>query len=145
MPGGYGVWVAGWVYRGVLPSHPALLEETHTSEAGPGRPCRGLEWVGMGRTYWGRAGMLLVPPCGPGRPCWAPCTRTLLIPPLQPIGTRFHDISRKVSQNGQVSPKSCQKAYVSPCFQNGLKKSPLEIPGFPLSPAFSPKELMGLF
>ena len=48
----------------------------------------------------------------------------------------------KVSQNDEVSLKMSEKAYVSPCFQNGLRNSPLEILGFPFSPAFSAKELM---
>ena len=58
---------------------------------------------------------------------------------------RFHDISRKLSQNGQVSPKYVNKAYHSPCFQNAAQKSPLEILRFPFPDAFSHKELMGRF
>ena len=58
---------------------------------------------------------------------------------------RFHDILLKVSQNGQVSPENVNKASHSPCFQNGLRKSPLEILRFPFWRAFSHKELSGHF
>ena len=61
------------------------------------------------------------------------------------IGARFDLISVKFSQNDEVSPKSVEKASVSPYFQNGLQISPLDFLGFPFSPAFSCKELMGLF
>ena len=40
--GGYTGWVSGGLYR-VLPQHPR--EDLPDSGAGPGRPCRGLEWV----------------------------------------------------------------------------------------------------
>ena len=45
--GGYGTGVGstGWVYRGVLPSHFARGEQASDSEAGPGSPSMGLEWV----------------------------------------------------------------------------------------------------
>ena len=49
--------VPGWVYqggytRGVLPSHCVLEEGSPDSEAGPGSPGTGLEWVvRAGRTY----------------------------------------------------------------------------------------------
>ena len=54
MPGGYqggytGVGIPGGYQGGVLPAHrPAARGEVQTSEAGPVRPCRGLEWVGLG-------------------------------------------------------------------------------------------------
>ena len=36
----------GWVGGGVIPVHPASCKaEVPDSEAGPGGPCRGLEWV----------------------------------------------------------------------------------------------------
>ena len=62
-----------------------------------------------------------------------------------PIKARFHDIFSKVSQNRVVSPKYIEKASHTPYFQNGLQKSALEILGFPISLAFSHKELMGHF
>ena len=122
------------------------------SEAGPGSPESGLEWVvsGAGRTgLWDGGGD------GPGyHPCGArsvlprqplPVPRTLQIAALQPIRARIEVISSKVSQNGQVSPEYDEKASHSPCLQNGLGKSPLEIPRFPFWPAFSHKELMTVF
>ena len=77
-------------------------------------------------------------PAGP--PCtWCP------LPASWPIVARFHDILLKVSQNTEVSPKSVQKACHSPYSQKRSKNSPLEILRFPLSGAFSHKELMGYF
>ena len=58
---------------------------------------------------------------------------------------RFSDILLKSSQNREVSPKSVEKAYHSPYFQNRVRKSPLEILRFPFLPAFSHKELSGHF
>ena len=76
-----------------------------------------------------------VPPCGPSLSFPLKCR-------LWAKGARFHDISWKVSQNGQVSPKSHEKASHSPYSQNGLEKSPLEILRIPFPRAFSGKELM---
>ena len=146
--------VQGWVYgvgtrvgyTGVLPSDHALLgERSSDSEAGPVEPCRGSEWVVTGA----RANRRLdghPPPFGPGRsspagPPWGYPWNAA----SWPITARLRSLFYKVSQNGRVSPKSVDKAYHSPYSQNGLKKSPLEILGFPYSLAFSPKELMGLF
>ena len=62
-----------------------------------------------------------------------------------PIRARLGSHYCKVSQNREVSPKSSQKACHSPCFQKRAQKSPLGILRFPISPAFSHKELMGRF
>ena len=58
---------------------------------------------------------------------------------------RFHVISQKLSQNREVSAKYVEKACHSPYIQNGSQKSALDFLRFPLFPAFSHKELMGLF
>ena len=58
---------------------------------------------------------------------------------------RFSQYFSKVSQNDEVSPKYIEKASHSPCFQNGLRNSPLDILRFPFSVAFSYKELMVAF
>ena len=58
---------------------------------------------------------------------------------------RIDLIFYKVSQNREVSPVFIEKACHSPHFQNGVQKSPLEILRIPFRPAFSHKELMGLF
>ena len=58
---------------------------------------------------------------------------------------RFDVISQKLSQNRVVSAEYVEKACHSPCFQNRVKKSPLEILRFPFWDAFSHKELMGHF
>ena len=74
-----------------------------------------------------------------------PWCRTLQIAASWPIRARLRVISPKVSQNGQVSPKSSEKASRSPYFQNGLGKSPLDISRIPFLLAFSHKELMAHF
>ena len=89
------------------------------------------------------AGRLLVPPSGPGRSHPGP---SLYQDPQNAaselIRARFQLIYCKVSQNRIVSPKFMQKACHSPYIQNGPQKSPLEIPRFLFSVAFSHKELM---
>ena len=45
---GTGVWVGGYLGEVYRASTQPSGEQSHTSEAGPGRPSRGLEWVGMG-------------------------------------------------------------------------------------------------
>ena len=139
--------MAGWVYRvGTPPAHPA---SPLCSRRGPGPAERAPEgpagaWSGgswdsdvRGR----RRGR--IPPCGArsGTPGHPPC----ILSECRLLATkaRFRHISQKVSQNRQVSPKYVEKAYHSPCFPKPLKKSPLEIPRFPFSQAFSHKELMG--
>ena len=102
---GYTGWVREGLYRGTTQPPRFARGECPTSEAGPVRPCRGLEWVG-----WDRVRV----PGAPGDP------------PLRgPVGTtpwslpghlpgkcrlwankaRFRLIICKVSQNGIVSPK----------------------------------------
>ena len=145
-----GVWdrvgiregVPGGLYRGT--THPPR-EEALVQRSGPRRPCRGRSGWYQGWTRDRRLDGLLHPPLrGPVAP-WAPWCRTPRIAASWPIKARFHVISYKVSQNRQVSPKSVQKAYHSPCFQNEAKKSPLDFLRFPVFPAFSHKELMGRF
>ena len=102
---------------------------------------------------WGRASPRTVggdgpgtTPAGPGRSPLVPSLyRDLADCPPTAKGTRLRSIFNKVSQNDEVSPKSHEKASHSPYIQNGLQKSPLEILRFPLTVAFSHKELMGHF
>ena len=142
--GGYTGWVlgTGWVQGRAIPvPSPQLLEEGISQRSGPVGPARA-GVVGIWPDVLGTA---------PAHPCGA---RSVPVgPPLQDPRkcrlwankARFNLISSKVSQNGEVSSESVQKASHSPCFQNGLQKSPLEIPRFPVSRAFSHKELMGRF
>ena len=91
------------------------------------------------------AGRAIPTPPGPGR---HPAGTSLGYPSecrLLANKARFHSYSCKVSQNGRVSPEFVEKACHSPHSQNGLQKSALEILRFPISAAFSHKELMGLF
>ena len=144
-------WVPGWVYRvgrgrGNTGTQPALLgERLVTAKRAPEAPTRG--WSGWSLSSGART--------APGPPLRGPVgTPAGSLPVLAlfspgpaswPIRARFDLISYILSQNGQVSPKYVEKASISPCFQNWVQKSPLEILGFPYSGAFSHKELMGLF
>ena len=131
-------WVVGGVYR-----YPAQLlgEGPHDSEAGPGSPGTGLEWVVMRS----RARYAQTHPAGPVGPMLGPPWSGLRFSASGPIRARFLLISYKVSQNREVSSKSVHEASHSPYSQNGVQKSPLGFLGFPVLPAFSHKELMGLF
>ena len=62
-----------------------------------------------------------------------------------PIRARFQLLYTKLSQNREVSPKYVHKACLSPHFQNGLQKSPLDISEKRFWLAFSHKELMAHF
>ena len=60
--------VGGEGYTGTQPAAHRLLEEgTPDSEAGPRKPCKGLEWGGQGWTDVRWAGTAIPPPSGPGR------------------------------------------------------------------------------
>ena len=83
---------------------------------------------------------------GPLQPTlWASAGAPRANPASWPIPARFDLILLKLSQNGIVSSKSVQKACHSPYFQNLVQKSPLGFLRFPISSAFSHKELMGHF
>ena len=144
-------WVRGGVYR--VPSQ--LPGEGPTdSGAGPGSPAGWSGWsVGAGRTTHGQMKLNMGTGDGGGDgpsttlrarsvPLGPPCTGTLQIAASWPIRRDLTSFFYKVSQNGEVSSEKCEKACHSPHIQNGSRKSPLEIPGFPFWPAFSHKELM---
>ena len=148
------VQVGGWA--GVVPTHPARGEEGPEEVQGAQRPGPGSAGVGPGVGPGGRArgrqygngggDGSWVPPFGPGQPTRGPpCTQDPWNAASWPIGARLGSYFSKVSQNRQVSPKLVNKASHTPYFQNGSQKSPLEILRFPISPAFSHKELMGQF
>ena len=144
-PGGY----LGGVYRVAIPgTTQPLLALAHPAKRAPeapsggwsgwgGRPLRVLGVRRRGRVY-PTLRARSVPLQGPSLDIPLECR-------LWANMARFNVISLEVSQNGQVSPKKCQKASISPCFQNGLKKSPLGILRIPYLAAFSHKELMGRF
>ena len=135
----------GWVPGGAIPgtTQPPRGGPQY-SEAGPGSPM-GLEWVvlGAGRaTGDGGGDGLLYHPAGPVGPCGPSLYRTPWNAASQPITARFDLISYKLSENGRVSPEYVDKACHSPYIQNGCQNSPLDFLRFPISPAFSHKELM---
>ena len=135
-------WVAGWAIPGTT---PAPRKEVPVQRSGPRKACRA--WSGW---YWGRVrvlsvrrrGRLLYHPPGPvGLLRSPPCTGPLECR-LRANMARFRDISWKLSQNGRVSPENVEKACHSPCSQNEVRNSPLEILRFLFLSAFSHKELM---
>ena len=132
-------------YTGGVPTDHAARKEGPTQRSGPRKPPVGAGVGGVGPGCV-RATQTTTPgPEGLPGPLRCLGTSPRANAASWPIRARIDLILHKVSQNARVSPKSVEKAYVSPYFQNGLKKSPLEKLGFPFSPAFSHKELMGLF
>ena len=136
---GYGTWVGRG--RGIPVAHPACSRRVLLTAKRAPEGLQGLEWV-VSRSRTSAAP-------GPPLPAVGPASLSGLapraIPASGPITARFHYILLKVSQNGGVSPLFVNKAYHSPCFQNAVQMSPLEILRFPILPAFSHKELMGVF
>ena len=131
-------------------TQPAAARRTQkpTQRSGPRKACRA--WSGWGGRVRGlhgvrRRGRVYPTLRARSGPLQGPSLDIPLECRLWANMARFNVISLEVSQNGQVSPKKCQKASISPCFQNGLKKSPLGILRIPYLAAFSHKELMGRF
>ena len=156
VPGGYGDgWVPGEGYTGY---YPAARGEVQIQRSGPRKPRRG--WSGwyleLGRPTYGQMKVNKGPGTAAGT---APRTtlRARSVPPgaLPVLGpsecrltanrARISLILLKVSQNGEVSWKSVEKACHSPYLQKRSQKSPLDFLRFPFSVAFSHKELMGRF
>ena len=145
--GGYTGWGMGLGgYGRVLYRVPTqLLEEQARQRSGPRKPLLGAGVGGRVQRTDRRRGRLLDHPCGArsghaGPPCPGPSECRLLA-----NSARFDLIFSKVSQNSEVSPEYVHKACHSPYIQNRLQKSPLDILRFPYFPAFSHKELLGLF
>ena len=118
-PGGYqGGYTGWWVGRAIPGTTQRPREDPPDSEAGPGQPCRGWEWVV--RRVRPRERPRAVP-----RPTLrARSLRSLVWGPLLenaaswPIRARLLLFSHKLSQNGIVSPEYVEKACLSPYFQN---------------------------
>ena len=53
--------------------------------------------------------------------------------------------SVKLVKTAECHRKVFKRPVIVPIFKNGSQSSPLDFLGFPVLPAFSPKELMGLF
>ena len=141
--GGYGTRVGRG--RAIPGTHRPRKEGPETAKRAPEAPARGLEWVVSGAGCVSLGVRLLDHPAGPVGPPVAPPCPGPLEPRLLANKARIDLFYCKVSQNLRVSPKSSHKASHSPYFQNGLIKSPLDFLRFPVLPAFSHKELMGLF
>ena len=142
----YRVGILGGLYRvgntGSSNAKRAHVKRRFRQRSGSRKSLQEAEWM-----VWTAAPRprTLHPPSGPGP---APAGHSLVQGPLPvsgPITARFDLIFHKVSQNGIVSPKMSHKACHSPCSQNRVQKSALEILRFPILRAFSHKELMGHF
>ena len=144
----YRYWVvrAGWVYRvgntgsQALPSYRAKGGPRY-SEAGP-------------VALQGRSGWYLGPeyPCAPGDHPSGP-VGSLQAPPCHlpenaaswPIRRDSTSFSIKLVKTAECHQNMSKRPTLVPISQNGSRKSPLDILGFPISLAFSHKELMGMF
>ena len=142
--GGYQGGYTGWVIPGSSTDLPRAKRSRY-QRSGPRKPPQG---AGVGgylhsapKVFGGGTGSGTTTPCGRARSAVPEPSECRLWAHM----ARFDLISQKSSQNDEVSPKSVEKACNSPCFQNGLRKSPLEILRFPICPAFSHKELLGFF
>ena len=143
------VGYTGWVSRVAIPGTHRGRSDTRKvhpdSGAGPGRPCRGREWVVRVDRPRRTVGAPVRPCTHPPGPVGA-CSPSLVqdLPP-RAKGRDSGPILVKLVKTAKCHQKVTKRPRLVPIFQNGLQKSPLEIPGFPFWPAFSPKELMGVF
>ena len=120
--GGYNGWVYRWgTGRAIPDAHrqgPSCSRRCSDPAERARRLLQGAGVVGSEcRTSWDRSLGASVRPCT--HPCGARSVSPAGSPPwyrtsLLGQRARFHYISHKVSQNGKVSPKSVEKAYVSP-------------------------------
>ena len=124
--GGYGRVVYRVGNRCAIPgTQPPARGDTQTSEAGPGSPLGAGVGGSGGRANPGTAaGTVPTHPCGARSVLpWRPSLyRTLQIAASWPYTARFDLISYKVSQNGEVSPESVEKACHSPHIQKRVPK-----------------------
>ena len=155
-----GVWVPGWVYRvgilGVIPGcttqPPRARAETSTAvqrPQGAGPPLQG-----EGGTEAGAGRPLRDPyvqvrphptPAGPGRYSPAPGRGLPGCSSSSWLGRHLRSFPRKLVKTRKCHQKVLKRPVIVPDLQNGSGKSPLDFLGFPILPAFSCKELMGLF
>ena len=138
-PGVGGCGYTGWVYRvgiaggytgWVLPQptlQPALLEESASpSAAGPGRPCRGLEWVGTSARTYRRRGRALYHPCGArsvplGPPCTGPLECRLLA-----NRARIDSFSRNLVKTAKCRQNMSKRPPIVPISKNGPRSHLLD-------------------
>ena len=144
--GGY----TGWVYRvgntRAIPGTQPRCSGRGPDPAERAPEAQGLEWVGSGaRAYLGTAAGTVLPhpagPVGPGQPDppWAgPCG----LPPPGHIGRDLTSFSIKLVKTAECHRNVSKRPVIVPIYQNGSQKSPLDFLGFPISLAFSHKELM---
>ena len=142
-----GGWGGVYRVRGSTTQPPRAEVQTRTSEAGPGSPM-GLEWVGTGLDRPLRVSQYR---CASG-PRTTHSGHKGLRGPLRCPGTSLRAKRRdsmtfpiKLVKTTECHQKSPKRPVIVPVFQNGSGKSPLDFPGFLFWPAFSHKELMGLF
>ena len=146
--GGYTGGYTGWVLPGLYPvptQHAARGGPRSRQRSGPRKALQGPGVGGLRGPDVRRRGTGYPHPCGARSVSLEPSLGYPSGSRLLANRARFDLFSYKVSQNGQVSSEYVEKASVSPYFQKRVGKSPLGFLRFPFLPAFSPKELMGLF
>ena len=112
------------------------------SEAGPGSPCRGLEWV-----VWGAA-PARSPRTHPPGPVGSPAGSLPGSGPAPASWPIWRDLTTfliKLVKRTKCHRNVSIRPVIVPNVQNGSRKSPLGFLRFPFLTAFSRKELMGRF
>ena len=134
---------------GTIPAHrPRAREQPPTSDRRErALPCRGR----VGRMQAGTVPFACDPgrpeptPAGPGRYSPAPGRGLPGSSSSSRSGRDMDLFSVKLVKTAKCHQKVTKRPSLVPIFQNGSRKSPLDILGKPFCSAFSHKELMGLF
>ena len=156
VPGGYWVRRAGWVYRvgntgtyrpAICPRAEVPTASQRPQGAGPALQGQGGLDAGGDRPlrvtrYPGTSGDH---PAGSGRYSPAPGRGLPVTSSSSGKGRDSTSFLIKLVKTAKCHQKVSKRPTLVPDFQNGSRKSPLDFLGNTFSPAFSHKELMGLF
>ena len=142
----YGVGIRVGIPGSTQPSSCPREEVPSTAKRAPEPPCRG---GGVGGTGdWTRdpgvrwAGRYIPTLRARSVPCRALPGIYLRIAHLRPIWRELTSYPGNLVKTAKCRRKVSKRPVIVPICQNGVGKSPLEIPRFPKVAAFSPKELM---
>ena len=139
--------VYGWVYRRGNTGYPATRDPSRAHPRQRSGPRKTLQGSGVGGLGCASPGP--VRPSGP-----APTLRARSVPlgpslvqdlPPRAKGRDSTSFLIKLVKRTKCHQKVIKRPVIVPNLKNGSQKSPLDFPGFPIWPAFSPKELMGHF
>ena len=143
--GGYTGWVYGWVLQEYYPA-TALSPPADQRPEGAGPRS-----AGVGRKQGGRPLRVPYPGAHPApvpptpAPLGLPGPASLYRDLLAGKGRDSWTFPEKLVKTTKCHRRTSKRPVIVPIFQNASRKSPLEIPRFPFSAAFSHKELMVLF